>query len=263
MLAGFAALIAIVLVSFIATGNTRNSLATHPTTFYMTYLGAVEKLFTIAGGAVLLVAGSRLVSMEYGSGTIRIVLARGTSRLGLLAAQWTALALVGLALLATFVLITATALYAVVTAWHGDFSPITSLPSVAWRDTWLNVLVALVSIGVCILLGTGAAALGRSVAFGVGVAIAFFPTDNFGVVVLGLLTRITHFTFWNEATQWLLGPNLNQLPISLQPEFSIEAAFATPLVAVSTAHVWAVIGTYSLVFFAVAVLLTWRRDVLN
>jgi ABC-type transport system involved in multi-copper enzyme maturation permease subunit len=212
----------------------------------------------------LLISGSRLVSMEYGGGTIRLILARGTSRLGLLAAQYTALAIAGVLLLAGFAVVAAASLLALAIAWHGDAGPIASLPPVAWTDTWLSVLAAGASMTVCILLATAASVIGRSLAFGVGVAVGFFPADNFAVIVMALLTRITHQNVWVDATQFFLGPILNQLPTSLVTDHRTGAAFVTPMVqGIDAAHCWAVIGVYSIAFLAAAVLLTWRRDVLH
>jgi ABC-2 type transport system permease protein len=264
LLAGFAVITAIVLVATVASSTPKATLAANPALFYFDYLAGVQQVFTTCSGVLLLIVGARLVSMEYDNGTIRLVLARGTSRLGLLAAQYTALAIVGALLLAGFALVSAAFLLVVVTAWHGDFSPIASLPAVAWADTWWNVLVAVISMAVCILLGTAAAVVGRSVAFGVGVAVAFFPADNFAVIVMALMTRITHQDVWVGATQYFLGPILNQLPASLQTDHPVDAAFVTPFVqGIDATHCWVVIGVYSAVFLAASVVLTWRRDVLH
>lgn len=264
MVVGFV-LVSLVAPSIFLFGGTARSIEqSHPLTFYFRYLTTVELVFTMAAGAALLVASSRLVAMEYGSGTIRVVLARGTSRLCLLGAQYVALVAVGLLLLAASAVISIAMLYGAVVAWSGGFGPVTSLPSAAWTDTGINVLVSLLSIGVCVLLGTAAAVLGRSVAFGVGVALAFFPADNFGTIVLYLVFRLTHQDFWIQVTQYLLGPVLNQLPRSLQTDHAVGAAFAVPLVQhVDTTHVWLVVGIWSLAFLAGAVALTWRRDVLH
>lgn len=263
LVAGFALITAIALVATVASSSPKRSLDASPLQFYLAYLSGMEQAFAVGSGIVLLIIGSRLVSMEYGNGTIRLVLARGTSRLGLLAAQYAALAIVGLLLLAGFAIVGATFLFAIVTAWHGDFSPITSLPGSAWKDTWLNLAVAGVSMAVCILVGTTAAVVGRSMAFGIGVALGFFPADNFAVIVMLLLTRITHQDVWNKVPQYFLGPILNQLPQALQTDHQVNAAFVTPFVSVDATHCWAVIGVFSAVFLAASVALTWRRDVLN
>jgi ABC-type transport system involved in multi-copper enzyme maturation permease subunit len=254
---------AIAVATFAASDDARRLLASNPLGLYFDYLSAIEGAFNTLSGISLLLLGSRLVSMEYGSGTIRIVLARGTGRLQLLAAQYLALAIAGLLLLVAFAAVSAGALYVIVVAWHGSFAPITTLPSVAWTDTWLNVLISLTSMAVCILLGSAAAAVGRSVAFAVGVAMAFFPTDNFGTIVMSLLQRITHQDLWPKLTQWFLGPNLNHLPAATQTDHAAGTVFAPPLVPMDATHGWAVIGVYALVFLAAAVVLTWRRDVLE
>jgi ABC-type transport system involved in multi-copper enzyme maturation permease subunit len=264
LVGGFAAVSAIVIVAVLASRGPRATLASDPTRFYFTYLSTMQQLFTTCAGILLLIAASRLVSMEYGNGTIRLVLARGTSRLGLLAAQYAALAITGVLLLAGFAIAGAVFLYAVVVAWHGDFSPITSLPAIAWADTWRNILVAGISMAVCILLGTAAAVVGRSVAFGVGVAMAFFPADNFGVIVMQLLARITHQDFWPKIPPYFLGPSLNQLPASLQPDHPVESALLTPFVqGIDATHCLVVIGVFALALLVASIVLTWRRDVLH
>jgi hypothetical protein len=116
---------------------------------------------------------------------------------------------------------------------------------------------------VCILLGSAAAVVGRSVAFGVGVGVGFFPADNFAVIVMALMSRVTHQDFWPKLTQFFLGPALNQLPAALQTDHPTRPAFATPLVHVDVTHAWLVIGAYAFVFLAASLILTRRRDVLH
>jgi ABC-2 type transport system permease protein len=263
LLAGVVLITALAQGIFLFSAGSRDALRQSPSAFYFTYLTTVQQVFAITVGTFLLIASARLVSMEYGSGTIRIVLARGTGRLALLGSQLLALALAGLVLLAVSAAVGAAVLLGAVAAWHGSLAPITSLPAVAWRDTWINVLMALLSIGVCVLLGTAAAVVGRSVAFGVGVAMAFFPADNFGTLVLALIFRLTHQDLWPKLSMYLLGPNLNQLPAALQADHVLRRGFATPLQPVDATHGWAVVAVYAFVFLAAAVGLTWRRDVLH
>lgn len=218
LVAGFAVICGIVMGSLVSSDMARMQLARDPEAFYLFYLASVLTLFNFGSGVFLLVLSARLVSMEYGSGTIRIVLARGTGRLELLGAQFAALAVSGLLLLMGFMAVCTAALYSIVVAWQGSFAPITSLPGTAWTDTAVNLLVALVSMAVCILLGSAAAVVGRSVAFAMGVALSFFPADNFGTVVMMLAARLTHQDLWPQLTQYFLGPVLNQLPVSLQTD---------------------------------------------
>jgi ABC-2 type transport system permease protein len=116
---------------------------------------------------------------------------------------------------------------------------------------------------VAILIGTAAAVLGRSQAFGIGAALVFFPIDNFAVFVLGLLNAVTHQHVWLDTSAYLLGANLNALPVVLQKDHTAHTPFASPLVPVDATHAWLVVGAWALLFAALSVTLTWRRDVLQ
>jgi hypothetical protein len=166
----------------------------------------------------------------------------------------------GLALLAGFLVISSVAVYLIATTVGGSFSPIANLASF-WPDLRLEVAIALVSVVINILIGTAAAVLGRSLAFGLGAALAFFPADNFGTLVMNLLNRLTKQDFWKDITGYLLGPNLNTLQSKLIP--GQRAAFAQPLVPVDLTHVWIVIGAWAAVFLILSLVLTARRDVLQ
>jgi len=178
-------------------------------------------------------------------------------------AKLAALALLGLLLLVGFLAVAFGMVYAFTMSVTGSFSPLTTLPAVAYTALELTVLVGLISIGVTILLGSTAAILGRSLSFGIAAAMAFFPADNFGTIILGLMSRITHIDAWSKATAYLLGPNLNLLASKLETGRQVRPAFATPNVAVSTEHVWAVVGVYTAVFLLASIVLLLRRDVLE
>lgn len=256
------------VVTAIALGELVNSehpvFTAHPAAFFFAYLSLALTLFNVLSGIFLLAAASRLLGMEYSAGTVRIVLARGTARLQLLAAQVVAAAIWGLALLAGFSVVAGAVLGVTVRVWAGSLAPLATLPSAARTDAWISLLVALVSVGACILLATAAAAVGRSLPFAMGAALAFFPADNFGAVVMQLVGRATHdYHFWYSLTQWFLGPSLNDLAARLETVHASTAVLPTPLVAVTAGHLCAVIGAWSVLFAGLAVLLTWRRDVLE
>lgn len=263
MLAGAVVLFMIVMAAVFSGDNVRQTLHRDPAVFFSQTLDILLQVFNMGSGIFLLIVASRLVGMEYTSGTIRVLLARGIGRVQLLVAKLIALVLVGLALLAGFLVLSAATLYVAVTAWEGSFTPITSLPGIQWHDLGMCVIISLISIGAGILLGTAAAVVGRSLVFGVGVALAFFPADNFGTIVMMLLGNITRQTFWPHATAYFLGPNLNVLPTLLETGHKARASFAVPLQNVDTTHSLVVIGVYAAIFLVVSVFLTWRRDVLE
>jgi ABC-type transport system involved in multi-copper enzyme maturation permease subunit len=260
MVAAGVVLLLIVVGAMVSAPNIKTQLHDQPAAWYRELLNIFTSVFDAGAGIFLLIASSRLVAMEYSAGTIRVLLGRGTGRLQLLGAKLVALALLGVALLAGFVLLSGILIYLIVVAWEGSFSSVASLPSF-WHDLGSEVMIGGVSVAINILLGTAAAVVGRSLAFGLGAALAFFPADNFGTIVMSLLNRLTHQSFWNDVTAYFLGPNLNLLQSKLVP--GQRAAFAQPLVDVSTTHVWLVIGVYAAAFLVLSIVLTARRDVLQ
>jgi ABC-2 type transport system permease protein len=263
MLLGGALLFGFVSAAIFSTDNIRTGLKGAPLVTFYNFLDIFGSLFNTGSGIILLITASRLFGMEYTSGTIRILLARGTGRLQLYFAKLVALALLGVLLLAGFAAVAFGMVYAFALSVTGSFTSLTTLPAVAYTDLEMTVLVAVISVGVTILLGSAAAILGRSLSFGIAAAMAFFPADNFGTLILGLMTRITHIDAWNKATAYLLGPNLNLLAAKLEPGRVVRPAFATPNVAVSSEHVWAVVGVYAAIFLLGSIILLLRRDVLE
>jgi len=254
---------AMLTAALLQAGNFRGILERSPSTFVFNLFDIYTAMFNAGSGIFLLIVTARLVGMEYSAGTIRVLLARGAGRLRLLLAKLTAMALLGLVLIAGFVVLVSAAVYGTVVAWEGGFGKITSLPGVAWHDLGIVVLVMLTSMGACILVGTAAATLGRSVAFGVGAALALFPIDTVGSQLLAVLNFLTGWHFWLDITAYLLGPNLNALPVLMQKDHAAHAAFATPLVTIDATHAWLVVGAWALGLLALTVGLTWRRDVLQ
>lgn len=254
---------AMLTAALLQAGNVRSVLEHSPNAFLFNFYDIYTSIFDAGSGIFLLIVTARLVGMEYSSGTIRVLLSRGAGRLRLLLAKLTTLGLLGLALLAGFLVLVSAAIYGTVVAWEGSFSKITSLPGVAWHDLGIVLLIMLTSMGVCILVGAAAATLGRSLAFGVGAALAVFPIDNFGTLLLYVLNALTHWHFWLDASAYLLGPNLNALPVLMEKDHVAHAAFSTPLVPVDATHAWLVIAAWSAGLIALSVLLTLRRDVLQ
>jgi ABC-2 type transport system permease protein len=107
-------------------------------------------------------------------------------------------------------------------------------------------------------------ALTRSLTVGLGVSLIWFPADNIGTLIMNNLTRLTHRTFWNNATAYFLGPLLNRLPTWMVPasgQSGYQSLGLGPLVAVDGTHALWVIGGYSLAFLLLALIPTWKRDV--
>src|SRR4030088_2981458 len=105
MLAGALVLLLIITLAVSTASNIQDQLKTTPTAFAYGARDVFGTVFQIGSGIFLLIIGSRLFAMEYSSGTIRILYARGMGRLSLLLAKMLILAVLGIVLLAGFLVI--------------------------------------------------------------------------------------------------------------------------------------------------------------
>ena len=264
MLAGALVLLAVITLAVTSAQNIQDQLKTDPTAFAYGARDVFGTVFQIGSGIFLLIVGSRLFAMEYSSGTIRIIYARGTGRLGLLLAKALTLALIGVALLVGYMILAGAVLALLVNAWSGSLAPLQNLPGEFWADLRLWVLVQGMSIGIVILMAAAAAGLGRSLAFAMAASLAFFPIDNFSVILEALGSRITKQDHpWLNISQYQLGPNLNIVLNLIEPGHHARAAFAAPLLPVDGTHALVVIGAFALAFAVIAVVRTVRPDVLE
>jgi ABC-type transport system involved in multi-copper enzyme maturation permease subunit len=264
MLAGSVVLLAIITLAISSASNIQDQLKTNPTAFAYGARDVFGTVFQIGSGIFLLIVGSRLFAMEYSSGTIRIIYARGTGRLRLLLAKMLILAVIGIALLVGYSVIAGGTLALLVNAWSGSLAPLQNLPAEFWRDLEMWALVQGMSIGIVILLAAAASGIGRSLAFAMAASLAFFPVDNFTVILEALGSRITKQDHpWLNISQYQLGPNLNTVLNLIEPGHHARAAFATPLLPVDATHALVVIGSFAIAFAVIAVVRTVRPDVLE
>jgi ABC-2 type transport system permease protein len=264
MLAGAAVLLAVIVLGVTSSDSIRTQLTADPAGFFYSVRDVFGTIYQIGSGIFLLIVGSRLFAMEYSSGTIRIIYARGTGRLRLLLAKMITLAVIGVLLLAGYLLLTGTLIAILVNTWAGSLAPIQGLPSQFWQDMGWWVAVQGMSMGVAILMAAAAAGIGRSLAFAMAASLAFFPVDNFVTILLALGSRITRQDHpWLDISRYLLGPNLNVVLTLIEPGHRARAAFATPLLPVDGTHALTVIGIFALAFAVIAVGRTVRPDVLE
>ncbi len=214
-------------------------------------------------GIFLLILTARVFGQEYQLGTIRILLARGVGRLQLLFAKLLAVVIVALLVLIAGILLNAILTFVFVLALSGNLNAFNALTSTFWSDTGNYLLTVLISMGVTILLAMAVAVVGRSLSFGLSAALAWFPVDNIGsLIFLTLAFRLTGNDFWRNISAYLLGPTLNQMPVALARDpASTTSIGIPPLVSVNGTHTLLVALAYAVVFLAVAVVLTWKRDV--
>ena len=264
MLAGALVLLAVITLAVASAQNIQDQLKANPTAFAYGARDVFGTVFQIGSGIFLLIVGSRLFAMEYSSGTIRIIYARGTGRIRLLLAKMLILAIIGAALLVGYLVISGAILAMLANAWTGSIAPFQNLPAEFWADLRMWVVVQGMSMGIAILMAAAAAGIGRSLAFAMAASLAFFPVDNFTVILEALGARITrHDHPWLNISQYQLGPNLNVVLNLIEPGHHARGAFATPLLPVDGTHALVVIGAFALAFAVIAVVRTVRPDVLE
>jgi ABC-type transport system involved in multi-copper enzyme maturation permease subunit len=224
--------------------------------------GAITRVFI---GIVLMIATAMLIGFEYQHGTIRVLLSRGVDRVKLLLAKLLTLALFGLALLALAALLNV--LWATVTQLLivGNLDAYKAFSGTFWANTWAYVLSILISMGATILLAAALTVVGRSVAFGLTLSFVWFAAENIGATILVLVYSFTNNDFWLKVTAYLVGLNLNILPTLMVAKHAggspVETLGSAPRVQYDLTHALLTVLTYSVIFAAVAITLTWRRDV--
>src|SRR5207302_6203755 len=165
MLLGALVLLGVITLAVSGAEGLKSQLNSDPTAWAYNELEVFGTLFQIGSGIFLLIIGSRLIAMEYSSGTIRILYARGTGRLQLLLAKMLTLAIIGVALLAGFIVLAFAILAALITSLHGNLDPVQSFSNAFWADFGRWALVQGISMGMAILMAAAAAGIGRSLAF--------------------------------------------------------------------------------------------------
>ena len=264
MLVGGIVVLGITIVGINTAGNIQGMAKTSPGDFVRQMLDLYGTVYQVGSGILLLIVGSRLIAMEYSSGTIRIAYARGVGRLQLLLAKMASLILVAIALLVGYMVIVGAIVFALYGAWTGNVLTIDKIGSDLWQDLGYWLLVQGMSMGIAILLAAAAAGLGRSLAFAMAASLAFFPIDNFLVGIMALTARATRNQWpWTNITEYLLGPNLNVVLGLVEPDHRALGAFAPPLNTIDGRHALIVIGVWAVVFAFIAISRAVRPDVLE
>lgn len=256
-------LLGVIILPYLVTftiQNAKESIQSDPLYFLTIRMESNVSVLRVFVGIFLLVLTATVIGLEYQLGTVRILLARGVGRLQLLAAKVFTVTLFGLAVLVVGLLLNVALMCIVVSLVSGNLDAFKAINSTFWNDTWLYVLSTLISMGVTILLATALSVAGRSLAIALSASLIWFPVDNIGTEFLYLADRLTHNDFWLNISAYLLGPNLNQMPVALVGTKALGIGI-TPLVQVNASHTMYVALVYALIFAVVAILLMWKRDV--
>ena len=253
--------------------NVKTNIQTDSLHFFYNILSVGLSIVRVFTGIFLLVITARIVGLEYQLGTIRVLLSRGVGRLQLLFAKLLTVAIIALILLVIGLVLNYLLTLILVAGVTGNLNAYSALNSQFWSDAWTYVLTILLNMAVTILLAVAASVVGRSLSFGLSAALIFFPIDNIGTIIMQLAYRVTHNDFWLSATAYFLGPNLNTMPTAISGK--LESIGASPIfipaspagqshgIQVDGTHTIVVAVVYGVIFAAVAIFLTWRRDVME
>ena len=263
-LGGAAILLGVVVLAISGAANLKPMLLADPTQWAYDKLETFGTLFQVGSGIFLLIFGSRLIGMEYSSGTIRLLYARGMGRLSLLSAKFLTLAIVGVLLFAGYLVIAGTILALMIAALSGSIDPVHHISAAFWQDFGRWTMVQGISMGLAILIAGAMAGIGRSLAFAMAASLVVYPVDNFLNILEVLGIRATgHDQPWIAISQYQLSTNLNVVLSLLEPTHRSRPAFAAPLAPVDATHALVVIGIYAFVLAVLAVGRAVRPDVLE
>ena len=263
MLVLLAGVIALPYIISLTVPDLKDAINHTPLLFLTNRLAQNLAVLRVFIGIFLIVVTATAIGLEYQLGTIRVLLSRGVGRLQLLAAKLTAVVIVALAIFIAGLLYNILLMSTLLLIMVGNLNAYNAITPAFWTEAQQYTLTILISMGATILMAAAAAVVGRSLTFGLTIAVAWFPVDNIGTIFLYLANRLTHNDFWLNVSAYLLGPNLNIMPTALITSAKTEVfnIGAKPYVKVDGAHTLWVTLVYSLIFVAVAVILTWRRDV--
>lgn len=250
------------LLRLINASELKTVISKAPLTFFYSQMDNGLAFIRVFSGLYFLILVAYVIGLEYQMGTIRVLLARGAGKLTLLAAKVTSVVIVALLVLLLGMLLTVLANIIVLLGITGNLQALNALNGQFWSDTWLYIVTILINTGVTILLATAISVLGRSLTMGLSLSLIWFPADNIGAEFMRLGYRLTGNDAWQKVTAYFLGPNLNAMAAVVLPaKLGISPVGAAPLVSVDGAHTLWVALVYALIFAAVAIILTWKRDV--
>jgi ABC-2 type transport system permease protein len=217
-------------------------------------------IFRALSGLFALMVTAFTIGLEYQQGTIRVILGRGVGRVQFLLSKIAALFLMAVLVQLGGIVLNGILLVAVIGAVTGGFTALGVILSHCAGTFLLFFLYLIFNMWVSILLATAATVLGRSLAFGLSIALIWFPLDNIGNTLSALLHNLLPGDLALRIGDALLGPSLNVLP-TVAVSGNITYQLFVPFVPLNGGLTIAVVLVYALVFLCMAVLLIRNRDV--
>ena len=201
---------------------------------------------------LIIILAASIMGTEYGWGTLRTTLTRGTGRWQLLASK---LVLVLLACAAGFIIVAVIVAVASLIAAVIPPDEVNRLDEAGkWSDIALNFVKAVYALAPYIALGTFLAVLSQSSAAGISIALGYY-------VIELIASPLLNVTSWGEnIADFLLGNNVNEWMQSAVVEVEISSA-SSAANQPDTLQAFLVILAYTAVLCAAAFWIFLRRDI--
>lgn len=238
--------------------------------YYTVTRGLLENLRGLSG-LVMIVLTVTAIAQEYRMGTIRVLVARGVGRVRLIGAKLVALLLFGLLVEGVMLTLGAAGNIVGLAAAKEPLGVIFAAPASFWGDLAVYLLTTVISLATTMLFAATVTILGRSQAFGLGIALPYFLVENIIQTVLLGISFATGNGLWFGVTRYFLGVNLTVMPavlVSPQTLGNPIVAAAPPIPNIASlpppidgAHALLVTLVYALLFVGALVWLLRARDV--
>lgn len=225
---------------------------------------------TFMGLIVLSILAGAVIGGEYGFGTIRLILSRGTGRAQLLTAQVAALALLALGISLMMVLLGIAVGFSLGPLLGASVPALSGGGMVALAAYWLAISLHLFAFAaIAFLLAT----LARSTAAGIAVPLGYYVFETIVSTVLLVLIQVIHGTlgdFLRHVPDWLLNVNLGVVTSKAQTALLTSTSLfqdtsggggASLLPSIGLAHALLVSLGYCAVLIGVPYVILRRRDI--
>ena len=257
-------LFAFVVVAMTSAEHIREQLEHEPLSWARNEMDVFGLLGQVGTGIVVLIAASRLYGMEYSSGTIRVLLARGAGRLQIALAKAVVVFAFGIVTAAVYSVLAIGVCLIYAQAHTGSLSVVRSLPSDFFQDVGRWAAFQVLSVAMAVLIAWAAAAVGRSLAFAMGVAISVYPATNFLEVIMTLASNATHHDQpWRQISDALLGGDMNYLLKAWEPLHWSTTGFGKPMDVLTAGQTLLALALWAVVLLALAIYRTAVPDVLE
>jgi ABC-2 type transport system permease protein len=211
------------------------------------------------------------IALEYQQGTIRVLLARGVGRLRLLGAKLLASLLASLVMLAVLlVLAFLMGNFDIATGVGGQsVGAATQLPDFFWSDTLGYIGTVALSVAATVLFAGMFSVVGRSMAFGLSFALAYFPVEGIVSGIMRAIAVANNDPNWANVPNYFFGSALTNMPLEWLPNRNLSIfqllnrAVEGISGSIDATQVLSVTVIYVIAFAVLAGFLMQKRDVLQ